>query len=129
MHLSCWCYNPGCIAFSSVLDVPPHLGLQDGILRVEVAYQERTRQVWQAVAEEFATGADMLAEIPAFLDRRMSEYMVEAARHLPEDNSGGDVLMQLAEAYFAYAQDEPATPSWLVPGDPPAYNHKGTLIL
>ena len=62
----------------------------------------------QAVAEEFATGADMLAEIPAFLDRRMSEYMVEAARHLPEDNSGGDVLMQLAESYFAYAQDEPA---------------------
>ena len=62
----------------------------------------------QAVAEEFATGADMLAEIPAFLDRRMSEYMVEAARHLPEGNSGGDVLMQLAEAYFAYAQDEPA---------------------
>ena len=61
----------------------------------------------QAVAEEFASGADMLAEIPAFLDRRMSEYMVEAACHLPEGNSGGDVLMQLAEAYFAYAQDEP----------------------
>ena len=38
----------------------------------------------------------------------MSEYMVEAARHLPEGDSGGDVLMQLAEAYFAYAHDEPA---------------------
>lgn len=61
----------------------------------------------EAVSEEFASGADMLAEIPDFLDCRMSEYMVEAARHLPEGNSGGDVLMQLAEAYFAYAQDEP----------------------
>ena len=61
----------------------------------------------EAVSEEFSSGAAMLAEIPDFLDCRMSEYMVEAARHLPEGNSGGDVLMQLAEAYFAYAQDEP----------------------
>ena len=62
----------------------------------------------EAVSAEFTSGADMLAALPDFLDCRMSEYMVEAARHLPEGNSGGDVLMQLAEAYFAYAQDEPA---------------------
>ena len=61
----------------------------------------------EAVSAEFTSGADMLAAIPDFLDCRMSEYMVEAARHLPEGNSGGDILMQLAEAYFAYAQDEP----------------------
>lgn len=27
--------------------------MQDGMIRVELGYQERTRQVWTAIAEEF----------------------------------------------------------------------------